>query len=146
MYCMDVLDIAKYFIYQGSEEKIAISNMKLQKLLYYAQGYNLALHNTPLFKEDLEKWPHGPVVRQVYHTFKDFGSENISIDLDIDFSIYDVQTKELLDDVFAEYGHFPASTLRNFSHQESPWLQTPDGAVIKRKDIKKHFKSRLLEE
>lgn len=37
-----------------------ISNLKLQKLLYYEQGYHLAIFDTPLFDADIEAWMYGP--------------------------------------------------------------------------------------
>ena len=47
-----------------------MSNMKLQKMLYYEQGYHLAAFGTPLFDEDIEAWMYGPVVPCVYEHFK----------------------------------------------------------------------------
>jgi uncharacterized phage-associated protein len=45
-------DVAKYFLAQASEDAgDLISNLKLQKLVYYAQGFHLALYDTPLFPE-----------------------------------------------------------------------------------------------
>ena len=61
-------DIAKYFLAQADEEiGDLISNLKLQKLVYYAQGFYLALHDEALFPEDIEAWTHGPVVPVLYH-------------------------------------------------------------------------------
>ncbi len=56
-------DAAKYFLAQTSEDAgDLISNLKLQKLLYYAQGFHLALYDEPLFPEAIEAWTHGPVL------------------------------------------------------------------------------------
>lgn len=64
-------DVAKYFLsLQGNDAGDAISNMKLQKLLYYAQGFALALLDKPLFDEDFEAWAHGPVLRCIYNKYK----------------------------------------------------------------------------
>jgi uncharacterized phage-associated protein len=102
-------DIAKYFLAQTDEDAgDLISNLKLQKLLYYAQGFNLALYDEPLFPESIEAWTHGPVVPEVYHEYKDFGSNAIPIPSNVDFSKYDQQTRELLDEVYSVYGQFSA--------------------------------------
>lgn len=55
----------------------SISNLKLQKLLYYAQGSYLALTNEPLFNENILAWKHGPVVNEVYQVYKKYGSDGI---------------------------------------------------------------------
>ena len=55
-----------------------IDQMKLYKLVYYAQAWWLASNDEPLFEEDLEAWPWGPVVRELYPTFKSAGSGAIT--------------------------------------------------------------------
>ena len=54
-----------------------IDPMKLQKLIYYAHSWSLAVYGEPLIEEDIEAWSWGPVVRSVYLEFKDFGSKPI---------------------------------------------------------------------
>ncbi|MCI8513016.1 MAG: DUF4065 domain-containing protein [Lachnospiraceae bacterium] len=54
-----------------------IANLKLQKLLYYAQGCFLAVAGAPLFLEDILAWQHGPVVEPVYYQYKGYGSGGI---------------------------------------------------------------------
>jgi len=143
---MNALLVANYFIDKAYEEEDLISNMKLQKLLYYAQGYHLAIHNSPLFEDDIEKWPHGPVVRNIYHEFKSFGSNAIAPIKDFDMSMYPDEVVELLEEIYSVYGQFSASALRNITHQETPWVKTPDGDVISKKVMKAYFKKRILEE
>ena len=58
--------IADYLIAFSHSVGDPISNLKLQKLLYYAQAWYLALHNEPLFPESIEAWVHGPAVPPVY--------------------------------------------------------------------------------
>ncbi|MFM6174756.1 MAG: Panacea domain-containing protein [Sphaerospermopsis kisseleviana] len=72
-------EVAKYFIRLAHETGSFISNLKLQKLVYYAQAWHLALFEQPLFNEDFEAWIHGPVVPELYHYYKKFGWRNISI-------------------------------------------------------------------
>src|SRR3990167_3308538 len=63
-----------------------ISNLKLQKLVYYAQGFFLAMHETPLFENDIEAWTHGPVVPELYRQFKEFGRNSIPANQDFDIT------------------------------------------------------------
>lgn len=55
-----------------------IDQMKMQKLAFYAHAWWLAYTNTPLFGDDIEAWPWGPVVGNLYGNFKEFGREPIS--------------------------------------------------------------------
>ena len=58
---MTAKDVAEYFLSRVDEDAgDSLSNLKIQKLAYYAQGYHLALHGTPLFNERIEAWQHGP--------------------------------------------------------------------------------------
>lgn len=53
------------------------TQMKLQKLMFFAHGWNLALYNAPLVDEQFQAWPYGPVIPSVYHQFKAFGTLGI---------------------------------------------------------------------
>src|SRR5579864_2329863 len=80
------LTIAKWFIAWAEAEGDELSNLKLQKLLYYAQGHHMAAHGRPLFTEPIQAWSHGPVVPEVYHQFKAFGSSSIELPEDDPFT------------------------------------------------------------
>ncbi|MGA8142178.1 MAG: type II toxin-antitoxin system antitoxin SocA domain-containing protein, partial [Desulfobaccales bacterium] len=68
------VDVAKYFLSLTDEESgELISNLKLQKLVYYAQGFHLVFYDTPLFSERIEAWTYGPVVPDLYHEYKSHG-------------------------------------------------------------------------
>jgi uncharacterized phage-associated protein len=80
-----VLDIANKIIHFVSDSNAGdlISNMKLQKLLYYQQGFHLAYFGKPLFEEDIEAWMYGPVVPSVYSHFKTEGSGALHYEGDV---------------------------------------------------------------
>ena len=59
-------DVANFFIGRFQEAQDPVTNLKLQKLLYYAQGWYLAFFDEPLFDERIEAWLHGPVVPPIY--------------------------------------------------------------------------------
>ena len=73
------LTIAKWFIAWAEAEEEELSNLKLQKLLYYAQGHHLAERHAPVFTEPIQAWSHGPVVPPVYHEYKRFGRTTIEL-------------------------------------------------------------------
>ena len=70
-----------------------ISNLKLQKLLYYAQGVFLAVTDKPLFDDDIVAWLQGPVVESVYHQYKANGAQGIPFDEDFDFAEFTPEEK-----------------------------------------------------
>jgi len=138
-------DIARYFLAQIDEEAgDLISNMKLQKLVYYAQGVSLALHNRPLFPEAIEAWTYGPVVPELFYAYKKYGNGAIPPPRDMDFSIYDPQTRELLDEVYAVFGQFSAWMLSHKTHEEPPWKNTPIGNEISFESLRDYFKTQVV--
>ncbi len=64
-------DIARWFIAWAENVDAEVSNLKLQKLLYYAQGHRLGATGEPLFSDPIQAWAHGPVVAEVYHAYKE---------------------------------------------------------------------------
>lgn len=74
----EALDIAKYVISKCTAENSPISNLQLQKILYFIQKDFLVNFNRPLFQDEIEAWPFGPVVSTVYYNYCGFGSMSIS--------------------------------------------------------------------
>ncbi|WP_439258023.1 Panacea domain-containing protein [Lonepinella sp. BR2271] len=139
------IDVAKYFLSLCNAEESGdlISNLKIQKLVYYAQGFFLAINNKPLFAEKIQAWLHGPVVPELYEEYKEYGSGALPTEnLDIDFSKFSTGDRELLDDIYAVYGQFSAWKLRNMTHEESPWktsYQQGKSNEISHEKLKEYF-------
>jgi uncharacterized phage-associated protein len=135
---------AEYFLGLSEPEYgDIVSNLKLQKLVYYAQGFHLAIYDKPLFDEPIAKWEHGPVVESLYHEYKKYGSNAIPIPEAVDTSIFSDEQKELLNEVFEVYGQFAAWKLRCMTHEEPPWKQAQINGVIDRELMKEYFKTQL---
>ena len=140
-------DVAQYFVAQMDEDAgDLVSNLKLQKLVYYAQGFSLVLHGRPLFSERIEAWVHGPVVPELYQEYKPCGSDAISHPGELDFSLYDEQTRQLLDEVYGVYGQFSAWKLHDMTRSEPPWRDAPLGEEIRHDDLASYFSSRVVRE
>ena len=138
---MTAHEVAKYLVSLVDEDAgDSISNLKLQKLLYYAQGGFLAVHDKPLFPEAIKAWEHGPVVPQEYHAFKEFGGGPIPVE-QVDLTRYSPEVREVLDEVNSVYGQFTASKLRAMTHSEPPWRDTPLNEVITLDKMKDFFKT-----
>lgn len=82
MALMNVMDVADFFISTANEgdpeEDDGITNMKLNKLLFFAQAASLQRFGKPLFDTPLEAWKYGPVVKDVYRTFKGYQRDSIT--------------------------------------------------------------------
>lgn len=142
-------NIAEYFLVLADEDAgDLISNLKLQKLCYFAQGFHLAIYNRPLFEEKIEAWMHGPVVTKLYHEYKSSGNGGIPKPENMDFSLYDEETREFLDEIYSVYGQYSAWKLRNLTHEDKPWRDAYDagGTVISINEMKKWFKNFIEDE
>jgi len=137
--------IADYFLSRSAkdEEGEGISNLKLQKLLYYAQGFHLVLKGGPLFNERIVAWTHGPVVPDVYHRFKDAGDGEIPNAGMYPSSQIDNTTAALLEEVWQAYGQFSAWRLREMTHREPPWINTPQSGVISEQQLIAYFSTQI---
>lgn len=120
------------------EDADDISNLKLQKLLYYAQGCYLALTDKPLFNDKILAWAHGPVVNSVYQEYKRYQSSGIPYD-GYYVSPFDEETESILEEVYAVFGKYSAWGLRNMTHREDPWKETPRDCEISQNKIKEYF-------
>ena len=121
--------VANYFLDKGDKDGIEISPMKLIKLVYIAHGWFLALKDKPLLEDYVHAWDYGPVIPDLYHEFKEYGSKPIytrAIALKND-SVYkpnvsDKQDKRFLNSVWKAYKRFDALKLSAMTHVEgSPW-------------------------
>jgi uncharacterized phage-associated protein len=141
---VSVYDVANYFLAQSSDEAgDLISNLKLQKLVYYAQGCHLAVFDEPLFDEPIEAWLHGPVSPVLYQKYKSYESSGIPCPDEADFTVFTTKQRELLEEVYSVYGQFSAWKLRNMTHEEAPWKDTPINFTISHGAMKSFFKTCL---
>ena len=138
------LEIAEWFLNQNNymqsiTDTEYMTNLKLQKLLYYAQGIYLSKYKKPLFHEKIYAWEHGPVIKEVYNKYKSFGGKGIEFDGSaIEFPD---EIDKFLESIYNRFGQYSAWKLRNMTHKEEPWLSTKQNDEIKTDVIKKYFES-----
>ncbi|PIK32373.1 hypothetical protein CS954_03080 [Bacillus siamensis] len=146
---MTALEIAKYFISKSFPETSEnITNLKLQKILYYAQGNYLAENglDKPLFNEELQAWIHGPVVPEVYHEFKIYGFNEIPKTQN-NCSHLPLPVTSFLDRIWDKYKSYTGKELEDMTHDELPWRNARNGlppyissnSTILKKDLFKFF-------
>ena len=142
--CYAVKDIANKMLVMAEDGGELMTNMKLQKMLYYQQGFHLAYFGSPLFEEDLEAWMYGPVVPGVYAAYKEFGKNGLMGDHEHVVSLEDKE-EALFAEVMRVYSKYSAIGLMNMTHEEMPWKTTPvgEGNVIAKEKMMEFFKTRL---
>ena len=114
---VSVLDAAAYILNKQGE----MSTWKLQKLCYYSQAWSLVWDEEPLFKEEIEAWAHGPVVKCLYKHHK--GQFAIASLRKGHPETLDADQAETIDVVLEMYGDKPGATLRRLTHAEPPWRE-----------------------
>ena len=140
----DVFDIANYFLFKAqADEQELLSNMKLQKLVYYAQGLHLVVFDKPLFNDSIEAWTYGPVVPRLYHEYKKFDKGGIPPYDGFDPSKIDKVTQDFLDEVYTVFGQFSAIRLMEISHSDKCWKEAGMGNEITIESMKKDLRKYL---
>ena len=136
----NVLDVCRYVINYSNKHDYGISNLKLQKVLYFIQAYFLTnkKSHTPCFNEKIEAWDFGPVVPEAYHEYKQYGSGDIPtiksyILLDneniwnskrvlCNDDVITNEDKNLIDKVVDKFSDYSATDLVSLTHRQSPWI------------------------
>lgn len=143
-------NVAKWFLsynqsFVTSGDADYITNLKLQKLLYYAQGLNLALNDEGLFLEPIKAWSYGPVVETVYDTYKHNGSDSIKVfePPANNFTDIELDTLYLTQDMFGQYS---AWKLSEMTHTEAPWRNTERNQTIPVDAIREYFKRHYIKD
>lgn len=142
----DVFAVADFFIHIANQsEDDQMTNLKLNKLLYYAQGAYLARTGSPLFHNSIEAWQLGPVVPDIYRKYKVCGKMPIPTSGDkLDLECFSEDELEVLLDVMREYGKYTGATLVNLTHKpDTPWSAafTSGEEALREADIKAYFTS-----
>lgn len=148
------LQIANYIIHTASDVNRDVTNLHLQKILYYLQANELVSTEQPLFKESIEKWRLGPVIPEVYHEYKEYGSQPITDiateiffneeTMDIDFMEFKEEsipqeTRERIRPLIIQLLHQNAFKLVDKTHEHTPWKK-------KRIEIERGDKGLLYED
>lgn len=134
-----VLDICRYVINYSNERNYGVSNLKLQKILYFIQAYFLinSENKEPCFAERIEAWDLGPVVPEAYREYKQYGSGDIpSITTYFQFkagnsweperveyegSLVADKDCKLINEVVDKFADYAASDLVKLTHNQAPW-------------------------
>jgi uncharacterized phage-associated protein len=155
--------VANFFIDKAFGSACAdLSQLKLQKLVYYAHGWHLGLSGLPLFVEPVQAWRYGPVIQSLRREFREFGSGPITRkarDIKVvngsleerEYALTDAtQISPFLSRVWDQYGGYSAIQLTNMTHEPgTPWHQIathyqfkiPPGITIPNELIREYFRA-----
>jgi uncharacterized phage-associated protein len=125
----DCLNAAHYFIIRAYEDgmEAEMTNMKIQKLLYYSQSLHLALYDEPLFDEEIQAWRYGPVCPPAYRFYSEFEAKQLPIpSKEFLFQVAD-EKKKLLEEIWEYFGSYHAYSLSDMTHLEFPWKKARKG-------------------
>ncbi|NFG62399.1 DUF4065 domain-containing protein [Clostridium botulinum] len=157
------MEVAQYIINRALDKDKNVSNLKLQKLLYYVQAAFLVDKKEPCFEDDIVNWKHGPVVKEVYDQYKEYSDRNITeyqdgysiyeFDNDYNFvkrkitfdsNMIDQEDKNRINKVIDELLVLSAWNLVDKTHEEDPWKNTNRFDIISNDSIEDYFRDNQL--
>jgi uncharacterized phage-associated protein len=141
----------------GFQKRVPVDPMKLQKLMFFAHGWHLAVVGSPLASEGFDAWQYGPVNRPVYHEFKRFGAnpiteyakEQLTPEAEPASYVMNKSNKKAYDIIYGvweKYSAFTAMQLSEMTHEEgTPWAVARSQGMSGIPDhvISKYFKNLL---
>lgn len=118
----NVFDVAQYILRRQGK----MTAMKLQKLVYYAQAWSLVWDEKPLFREPIEAWANGPVVRKLFEEHRGKYSVGAS-DVPGDWRVLSDAQRETIRAILKTYGDKGSNWLSDLTHREAPWRDAREG-------------------
>lgn len=126
-----------------------MNQMKLQKLVYIAHGWNLAINRAPLVDGRIEAWDGGPVMRAIWNHIRDFGFNTHPYLMgtpkgDVFTAVLSQSERAVIEHVWRRYGEYSGVELSNMTHEPgTPWSNAYFGrgrnSVLSNSDIQQHF-------
>lgn len=126
---LDPLVVANYFL-QLDNKRIEpdVTQMKLHKIMYFAQANYLGATGSRLFSSRIEAFQHGPIARAIYSNFKKFRKEIIVADDSYFLEMPAERSNDIpefemeyLRDVWDTFSEYSATKLRKMTHEDAPW-------------------------
>ncbi len=147
---LDVIEFSKYVINYSNEINTSqdigdaaekITNLKLQKIMYYVYSHFLVKFKRKLFNNYILAWKHGPVVAEIYNEYKGNNANGIdSFSETIDLSKeLDPNQIHFVNHIIIKYNEFSAVKLVYMTHSEDPWRYTEPNGIITDELIGRYF-------
>lgn len=135
------LNVAEYIIQRCNDQGKLISNLKLQKILYFVQAEFLVAIGDVCFKDEIVAWDFGPVVPCVYHRYKVYGSASIPCLYDYDQYRISNADLQIMNGIIDECARLSASQLVDITHSQTPWQDAyrSFNKIITPESIRRYF-------
>lgn len=144
---LSAVDVAKCVLRLSAQERQPVDPRQLQNLLYYVQGWSLAIRDRPAFSARLEAWEQGPVVPEVWHFFS--RKKDTPIPTSDIVCTLTKEEIEFITSVWNEYKGYRGDALGDMTQREPPWKNAykPDKqgrcqGLLSDEAIKKCFRER----
>jgi uncharacterized phage-associated protein len=157
-----------WFIKKNRTDRVDLTHLKIQKLLFFAQGWHLVHRGASLFEENIQAWKHGPVVEAVYHALQRLGKHEVitepipgraftngvyATETSPELSFQSDQSENFTESFWEDYSKIEPWVLVSATHAEgSPWRRVVSSpgydhyanSLIPRELMRSYFASLLL--
>ena len=142
--------VAQFLLYLAGRDEISdMDQFKVQKALYFCQGWSLALRGKVLFEDEIQAWPNGPVVPSVWREYTDWEDRYIDPESDPPDTI-SAEDQSFIEAIWCDLRDLSGKKLRNLTHESPPWIDargdySPDQhgrKVIPKKAMRDHFRGK----
>lgn len=147
----DAREVANEFLRIAAQSGRRLTNMQLQKLVYIAHGYTLAILHKPLVWQSVEAWRYGPVIKDLYQALREYGAGIVTQPIPISShrTLPDTH-RDIIATVQDAYGRFTGPQLSTMTHKAgTPWANvyspSRDSEIIPDNLIEEYY-SQLLNE
>lgn len=150
----DIIINSYYVISYFNEKGVSVTNLKLQKLMYFMEGLYMGITDENfLYDDEFYAWTFGPVCKRLYDYYKKFESNEISLDEDEKKFVTEIPelNRIFIESLFKIFGNWSAYDLVELTHEEgSPWSlvyvseeETDDNIIVPKLDTKKWLRKKL---
>ena len=146
----DARAVANRLIELAEEDGNQLTIMQVIKLVYFCQAWMLGLYERPLIEQPIEAWRFGPVIRDVYQSFKKYRGEPIRDQARVPEAHFDDKEEDLVKQVYSKYGYLSGIRLSELTHEEGTpwhevWRRNGQDSIIPRSLLKEYYSRQALE-
>lgn len=140
----NAVEVAEYVIRYCKQHRYFVSNLKLQKILYFIQANFLVELQKSCFCEEIEAWDFGPVIPEVYKAYRMFGNASIPyLEKSEIFQSISEKDKKYMDEIIEKCSEYSTSELVAITHRQTPWMEAYQKYyhnIISKEAIRDYFK------
>ena len=143
--------VANWLIGRGISENSPLTHIAVQKLMYFAHGWMLGIHDAPLIDEEYEAWQYGPVAPCVYHDLKHHRGQPVLTAIPVrEADQFTTKEEQILKAVY-QYRSLGVFKLVGISHArggpwDAVWHSDNHPKIIDNDRIRSYFSSLLNHE